>query len=136
MLQKCVSLDPAYTPAYLVLAKMANGPTTGALLRHIVHLQPKNPDYLAEYASWLHQNGKFCVLEKKEKKFFSIKSDDKKGKCKKKIFYHNLEKWLPALNYYLKAITISPVHKYSLLGTAKILRSRGQWSRVHQLITR
>ncbi|OXU29367.1 hypothetical protein TSAR_006584 [Trichomalopsis sarcophagae] len=102
MLQKCVSLDPAYTPAYLVLARMTSGPTTGALLRHVVRLQPKSPDHLAEYASWLHQNGK----------------------------------WLPALKYYLRGLSLSPVHRSSLLGTARILRSRGQWPRVHQLITR
>ncbi|CAB0037491.1 unnamed protein product, partial [Trichogramma brassicae] len=102
MLQKCVALDPAYTPAYLVLARMTSGSATGALLRHVVRLQPKSPDYLAEYASWLHQNGK----------------------------------WLQALKYYLKGLEISPVHRSSLLGTARILRSRGQWPRVHQLITR
>nr|XP_033192093.1 protein O-mannosyl-transferase TMTC1-like isoform X3 [Bombus vancouverensis nearcticus] len=56
MLQKCVSLDPAYTPAYLVLARLATGPTAGVLLRHVVRLQPKSPDHLAEYASWLYQN--------------------------------------------------------------------------------
>ncbi|KAL7307439.1 hypothetical protein TKK_0000618 [Trichogramma kaykai] len=102
MLQKCVALDPAYTPAYLVLARMTSGSATGALLRHVVRLQPKSPDHLAEYASWLHQNGK----------------------------------WLQALMYYLKGLEISPVHRSSLLGTARILRSRGQWPRVHQLITR
>lgn len=59
MLQKCVSLDPAYTPAYLVLARLATGPTAGALLRHVVRLQPRSPDHLTEYASWLYQNGKW-----------------------------------------------------------------------------
>ncbi|XP_076748886.1 protein O-mannosyl-transferase TMTC1 isoform X2 [Xylocopa sonorina] len=102
MLQKCVSLDPAYTPAYLVLARLATGPTAGVLLRHVVRLQPRSPDHLAEYASWLYQNGK----------------------------------WLPSLKYYLKAMEVSPSHRSSLLGTVRILRSRGQWSRVHQLITR
>lgn len=102
MLQKCVSLDPAYTPAYLVLARLATGPTAGALLRHVVRLQPRSPDHLTEYASWLYQNGK----------------------------------WLPSLKYYLKAMEISPSHRSSLLGTVRILRSRGQWPRVHQLITR
>lgn len=57
MLQKCVSLDPAYTPAYLVLARLSTGPATGTLLRHVVQLQPKNPDHHAEYASWLYQEG-------------------------------------------------------------------------------
>ncbi|XP_031836634.1 protein O-mannosyl-transferase TMTC1 isoform X1 [Nomia melanderi] len=102
MLQKCVSLDPAYTPAYLVLARLATGPTAGVLLRHVVRLQPQSPDHLAEYASWLYQNGK----------------------------------WLPSLKYYLKAMELSPSHRSSLLGTVRILRSRGQWSRVQQLITR
>ncbi|KAF3428232.1 hypothetical protein E2986_11745 [Frieseomelitta varia] len=102
MLQKCVSLDPAYTPAYLVLARLATGPTAGVLLRHVVRLQPKSADHLAEYASWLYQNGK----------------------------------WLPSLKYYLKAMEVSPSHRSSLLGTVRILRSRGQWPRVHQLITR
>ncbi|XP_076380772.1 protein O-mannosyl-transferase TMTC1 [Megalopta genalis] len=102
MLQKCVSLDPAYTPAYLVLARLATGPAAGVLLRHVVRLQPQSPDHLAEYASWLYQNGK----------------------------------WLPSLKYYLKAMEVSPSHRSSLLGTVRILRSRGQWPRVHQLITR
>ncbi|OAD62507.1 Transmembrane and TPR repeat-containing protein 1 [Eufriesea mexicana] len=102
MLQKCVSLDPAYAPAYVVLARLATGPTAGVLLRHVVRLQPRSPDHLAEYASWLYQNGK----------------------------------WLPSLKYYLKAMEVSPSHRSSLLGTVRILRSRGQWPRVHQLITR
>ncbi|XP_076301294.1 protein O-mannosyl-transferase TMTC1-like isoform X2 [Lasioglossum baleicum] len=102
MLQKCVSLDPAYTPAYLVLARLATGPAVGVLLRHVVRLQPHSPDHLAEYAFWLYQNGK----------------------------------WLPSLKYYQKAMEVSPSHRSSLLGTVRILRSRGQWPRVHQLITR
>ena len=57
MLQKCIAIDPTYAPAYLVLARMTSGPATGALLRHVVRLQPKNPDHLAEYALWLSQNG-------------------------------------------------------------------------------
>jgi hypothetical protein len=64
MLQKCVALDPAYTPAYLVLARMASGSTTGSLLRHVVRLQPKSPDYVAEYAAWLYQNGKRMVINR------------------------------------------------------------------------
>lgn len=62
MLQKCVALDPAYTPAYLVLARLATGQATGVLLRHVVRLQPRSPDHLAEYASWLYQNGKSCSI--------------------------------------------------------------------------
>ncbi|XP_025602566.1 protein O-mannosyl-transferase TMTC1-like isoform X2 [Athalia rosae] len=102
MLQRCVFLDPAYTPAYLVLARLATGPTAGALLRHVVRLQPRSPDHLAEYANWLNASGK----------------------------------WLTALRYFLKGMEVSNCHRASLLGTAKILRSRGQWPRVHQLVTR
>ncbi|XP_018311479.1 transmembrane and TPR repeat-containing protein 1 [Mycetomoellerius zeteki] len=102
MLRRCVSLDPAYAPAFRVLARIATGPATGELLRHVIHLQPRNPDALAEYAYWLYKNGK----------------------------------WLPSLRYYFKAMEIFPSHKPSLIGTLRILRSRGQWSRVHQLIIR
>ncbi|XP_015513359.1 protein O-mannosyl-transferase TMTC1 [Neodiprion lecontei] len=102
MLQRCVSLDPAYTPAYLVLARLATGQTAGALLRHVVRLQPRSPDHLAEYAAWLNSNGK----------------------------------WLAALRYFLKGMEVSNCHRASLLGTARILRARGQWPRVHQLVTR
>jgi len=52
-----VSLDPAYAPAFRVLARIATGPATGELLRHVIHLQPRNPDALAEYAYWLYKNG-------------------------------------------------------------------------------
>lgn len=62
MLQKCVALDPEYIPAYLLLARLATGPATGALLRHVVQLQPRSPDHLAEYASWLYQNGKKLIV--------------------------------------------------------------------------
>jgi hypothetical protein len=57
MLRKCVLLDPAYAPAFRVLARIASGPATGELLRHVIHLQPRNPDALAEYAYWLYKNG-------------------------------------------------------------------------------
>ena len=71
MLQKCVSLDPAYTPAYLVLARLATGPAAGVLLRHVVRLQPRSPDHLAEYASWLYQtvsdSGKTTELLQRDK---------------------------------------------------------------------
>lgn len=57
MLRRCVLLDPAYAPAFRVLARIATGPATGELLRHVIHLQPRNPDALAEYAYWLYKNG-------------------------------------------------------------------------------
>jgi hypothetical protein len=41
-----------------------------------------------------------------------------------------------ALNYYQKALTFSAVHRPSLLGAARILRAKGQWPRIHQLMIR
>jgi hypothetical protein len=41
-----------------------------------------------------------------------------------------------ALTYYQKALTFSVLHRPSLLGAARILRAKGQWPRVHQLMIR
>jgi hypothetical protein len=41
-----------------------------------------------------------------------------------------------ALNYYQKALSFSAVHHPSLLGAARILRAKGQWPRIHQLMKR
>jgi hypothetical protein len=62
MLERCVRLDAAYIPAYLLLARLyqgqeGRGPAVGRLLRHVAHLQPNSPDHLAELAAWLHQQG-------------------------------------------------------------------------------
>jgi Tfp pilus assembly protein PilF len=65
MLERCVRLDAAYIPAYLLLARLYEGqegcdPAVGRLLRHVAHLQPNSPDHLAELAAWLHQKGTYC----------------------------------------------------------------------------
>jgi hypothetical protein len=62
MLERCVRLDAAYTPAYLLLARLyqgqeGRGPAVGRLLRHVARLQPNSPDHLAELAAWLHEQG-------------------------------------------------------------------------------
>jgi hypothetical protein len=62
MLERCVRLDAAYIPAYLLLARLyqgqeGRGVAVGRLLRHVVRLQPDSPDHLAELAAWLHQQG-------------------------------------------------------------------------------
>ena len=72
MLERCVRLDAAYVPAYLLLARLYQGqegrdPGVGRLLRHVARLQPNSPDHLAELAAWLHHKGwyshrEFCVL--------------------------------------------------------------------------
>ncbi|XP_069696978.1 protein O-mannosyl-transferase TMTC1-like [Periplaneta americana] len=107
MLERCVRLDAAYTPAYLLLARLyqdqeGRGLAVGRLLRHVVRLQPNSPDHLAELAAWLHQQGHY---------------------------------W-EALYYYQKALKVIPTHTESLLGTAKVLRAKGQYPRIHQLISR
>ncbi|XP_069696734.1 protein O-mannosyl-transferase TMTC1-like [Periplaneta americana] len=107
MLERCVRLDAAYTPAYLLLARLyqgqeGRGPAVGRLLRHVASLQPNSPDHLAELAAWLHQQGRY---------------------------------W-EALSYYEKALAVSATHRPSLLGAARILRAKGQWPRVHQLMIR
>jgi NADH:ubiquinone oxidoreductase subunit C len=66
MLERCVRLDAAYTPAYLLLARLyqgqeGRGPAVGRLLLHVARLQPNSPDHLAELAAWLHQQGKVTV---------------------------------------------------------------------------
>jgi hypothetical protein len=72
MLERCVRLDAAYVPAYLLLARLYQGqegrdPAVEHLLRHVARLQPNSSDHLAELAAWLHQKGwyshrEFCVL--------------------------------------------------------------------------
>ncbi|PSN56394.1 hypothetical protein C0J52_13985 [Blattella germanica] len=62
MLERCVRLDAAYIPAYLLLARLyqgqeGRGPAVGRLLRHVARLQPHSPDHLAELAAWLHRQG-------------------------------------------------------------------------------
>jgi Tfp pilus assembly protein PilF len=62
MLERCVRLDAAYIPAYLLLARLyqgqeGRGPAVERLLRHVARLQPNSPDHLAELAAWLHQQG-------------------------------------------------------------------------------
>jgi hypothetical protein len=67
MLERCVHLDAAYVPAYLLLARLyqgqeGRGSAVGRLLRHVAHLQPNSPDHLAELAAWLHQQGEGHIL--------------------------------------------------------------------------
>ena len=41
-----------------------------------------------------------------------------------------------ALGMYQKALAIAPTDRAPLLGAARILRAKGQWPRIHQLVTR
>ncbi|KAK7604611.1 hypothetical protein V9T40_005797 [Parthenolecanium corni] len=55
MLKKCLHLNANYISAYLLLAKMYDGPIAGRLLKHVTKLQSTNPNYFAYYAQWLHK---------------------------------------------------------------------------------
>lgn len=57
MLERCLQLDRAYSPAYLVLAKLHAPPMAARLLHHVTRLLPGSPDYQAYFASWLHHKG-------------------------------------------------------------------------------
>ncbi|XP_068082907.1 protein O-mannosyl-transferase TMTC1 [Anabrus simplex] len=106
MLERCIRLDTAYTPAYLLLTKLYSGrglqAEVGRLLRHVTRLQPTSADHLAEYAAWLHDTGR---------------------------------SW-EALHYYRKALQLTATHRISLLGALRVLRAKGQYPRVHQLMIR
>lgn len=60
MLEKCISLEPTYTPAYLELARLRGlGDTrSGNLLKRVVDLHPKNANHLTLYGHWLRLQGK------------------------------------------------------------------------------
>ena len=61
MLERCITIDNTYTPAYLLMAKLhtiaGNKKKVEQLLRHVIKMHPKNPDHLAEYAGWLYDQG-------------------------------------------------------------------------------
>ncbi|XP_075235053.1 protein O-mannosyl-transferase TMTC1-like [Lycorma delicatula] len=77
MLERCLRLNAAYTPAYLLLAKLHSGPIVGRLLRHVNRLQPANADYLAQYAEWLQNNYRFEEAQRYYEKALRIQSDHK-----------------------------------------------------------
>nr|CAD7573812.1 unnamed protein product [Timema californicum] len=103
MLDHCIHLDPMYSPAYLLLARLYSGrglhTEVGRLLRQVIKLEPHTNDYLAEYAAWLRDRGR---------------------------------SW-EALRYFLKSLTVSVIHGESLLGASRTLRDMGQYPRIYQL---
>ncbi|XP_044729404.1 protein O-mannosyl-transferase TMTC1-like [Chrysoperla carnea] len=60
MLEKCIALEPTYTPAYLELARLRgmNDLRSGQLLKHVVQLHPKNANHLTLYGDWLRGQGR------------------------------------------------------------------------------
>ena len=66
MLERCISLEPLFIPAYMELVKVhtASGQqkwllAAGQLLHRVVKVTPRNPDYLTQYGNWLSENSKF-----------------------------------------------------------------------------
>ncbi len=59
MLKKCLHLNPNYIGAYLLLAKVYDGPMAGRLLKHVTKLQSTNANYFAYYAQWLHKKREY-----------------------------------------------------------------------------
>lgn len=59
MLERCIRLEPAFTPAYLELVKLRGSehPSIGSLLKKVVKLNPKDPHYTTSYAEWLREHG-------------------------------------------------------------------------------
>lgn len=57
MLERCISLEPEFLPAYLELIKMRPGFGAGKLLRDIVRLNPTEQDRIVQYGFWLLENG-------------------------------------------------------------------------------
>lgn len=128
MLEKCIALEPTYTPAYLELARLRgmNDLRSGQLLKHVVQLHPKNANHLTLYGDWLRGQG---------------------NNKKKQIIITNLNSYIllfciftgrnfESLKYYWRALQISGTHKGAVTGTCRVLRTLGQRSRLLQLIAR
>jgi len=65
MLERCIALDQAYTPAYELLSKLhalRGYPLAAArLLRRVVQLNPNSADHITEYADFLYKQGKTII---------------------------------------------------------------------------
>lgn len=60
MLNRCLKLEPNFSPAYIELARL-RGPhdrSVGILLKRLVHLNVGDPYYSTIYAHWLLDKGK------------------------------------------------------------------------------
>lgn len=63
MLNRCLKLEPNFSPAYLELARLRgpNDRSVGILLKRLVHLNGADPYYSTIYAHWLLDKGKNIV---------------------------------------------------------------------------
>ncbi|XP_066255815.1 protein O-mannosyl-transferase TMTC1-like [Euwallacea similis] len=59
MLQKCIALEPTFTPAYLELVRLRgpNDKSVPGLLKKVVELNPNVPYYAAKFGEWLTKKG-------------------------------------------------------------------------------
>ncbi|XP_062559276.1 protein O-mannosyl-transferase TMTC1-like [Armigeres subalbatus] len=53
MLERCITLEPLFTAAYLELVKLYSGLKAGQLLRRVVQLNPYDVDLRRQYGDWL-----------------------------------------------------------------------------------
>ncbi|XP_018575559.1 transmembrane and TPR repeat-containing protein 1-like, partial [Anoplophora glabripennis] len=61
MLQRCISLEPRFTPAYIELARL-RGPndwSVNRLLKKVVDLNPTDPYYGTTFGHWLLEKGNY-----------------------------------------------------------------------------
>lgn len=59
MLERCLKLEPSFTPAYIELARL-RGPkdrSVGSLLKRVAQLNHADPHYVTIYAHWLLDKG-------------------------------------------------------------------------------
>jgi len=122
MLQKCIDLEPSFTPAYLELARLRgpNHKTVPNLLKKVVELNPNVPYYAAKFGEW---------LTKKGSSFISVLPDLLQ-------FSYVPGNHLEALKFYWKSLRISATHRESVIGVFKHLRKFGQKARMFQMLTR
>lgn len=122
MLQKCIDLEPSFTPAYLELARLRgpNHKTVPNLLKKVVELNPNVPYYAAKFGEWLTKKGSSFILVLPDLLQFSY------------VPGNHLE----ALKFYWKSLRISATHRESVIGVFKHLRKFGQKARMFQMLTR
>lgn len=64
MLERCLSLEPAFTLAYLELIRLRGRQDrkVGVLLRRVIKLNPKHPHHITSYAEWLKERGNNTII--------------------------------------------------------------------------
>lgn len=124
MLERCISLEPEFLPAYLELIKMRPGFGAGKLLRDIVRLNTDDQDRIVQYGFWLLENSKIIVI------LIEIF-------CGIIILVFSLKDFIiGAMQQFRNSFIIKETHALSFVGACRSLRRMGQHSRLHQIILR